>query len=164
LVTCYLGLGSNMGDRAAMIARAVRCLGSWGDIVVAARSPMYVTRPWGLCDQRDFVNAVVRVETDLTPQDLLARVKSIETSLGRRGGVRWGPRPIDVDILFYGDRIVTEENLTIPHPLVCTRAFVLAPLVDVAPDLVHPGTGLKICGYLETIVAAGETSWRSLVT
>jgi 2-amino-4-hydroxy-6-hydroxymethyldihydropteridine diphosphokinase len=162
VVRCYLGLGSNVDDRIGMIARAVACLSCPGDVVVRRLSSMYETRPWGEERQRDFVNAVVEIDTHLSPKDLLARVKCIERDLGRRPGARWGPRSIDIDILFYGTRLVAEHDLMIPHPYICERAFVLAPLVEIAPDLVHPATGRSVRGYLEDIEDSGEISWRNL--
>lgn len=162
LVRCYLGLGSNVRDRVGMIARAVACLGSQGDIVVRKVSGMYLTKPWGNERQDDFVNAVAEVSTHLEPRELLRRVKAIEGCLGRRVRCRWGPREIDIDILLYGDDIVEEDDLRIPHPHICERAFVLIPLLQIAPDLVHPGTGLRVRRYLEEIEACGQTRWQNL--
>ena len=162
MVSCYLGLGSNISDRVGMIARAVTCLGSQGDIVLRRVSHMYLTKPWGNIDQDDFVNAVAAIETHLEPSQLLAKVKTIEGELGRRPTPRWGPREIDIDILLYGDRIVREDGLTIPHPYICERTFVLVPLVEIAPGVVHPQTGLKLSSYLEDITRDGEVSCRNL--
>lgn len=162
MVRCYLGLGSNMCDRVGMIARAVTCLGSQGDIVVRRVSGMYLTKPWGYEDQDDFVNAVTRIDTHLGPRELLRKTRSIERMLGRSDGQRWGPRKIDIDILLYGDRILIEDDLRIPHPHICERGFVLAPLVEVDPDLVHPETGQRIAVYLEEIERSGEASWQNL--
>lgn len=162
MVSCYLGLGSNISDRVGMIARAVSCLGSQGDIVLRRVSRMYLTKPWGHVGQDDFVNAVAGIETHLEPHQLLEKVKAMERDLGRRPGERWGPREIDIDILLYGDRIVREEDLTIPHPHICERAFVLVPLVEIAPDAVHPRTGLRLSSYLEDITRDGEVSWQNL--
>ncbi|MFH1312853.1 MAG: 2-amino-4-hydroxy-6-hydroxymethyldihydropteridine diphosphokinase [Candidatus Eisenbacteria bacterium] len=164
MVQCYLGLGSNVSDRVGMITRAVACLGRGGDIVVRRLSGMYETRPWGNENQPDFVNAVAEVDTGLSPKELLTRVKGIERELGRRKGARWGPRRIDIDILLYGSEVVSEEDITIPHPHICERAFVLAPLAEIAPDLVHPLTGRCVKRYLEEIEESGETSWRNLDT
>ena len=164
MVQCYLGLGSNVGDRVGMITKAVACLDREGDIVVRRLSGMYETKPWGNEDQRDFVNAVAEVDTCLSPKELLARVKGIERELGREEGARWGPRRIDIDILLYGSEVVREEGLTIPHPNIRERAFVLAPLAEIAPDLVHPLTGRCVRGYLEEIEESGDISWRNLDT
>ncbi len=156
MVRCYLGLGSNIDDRVGMVARAFTCLGSQGDVVVGRRSSMYACHPWGYTDQEDFVNAVCEVDTHLEPGELLRRLKNLEKGLGRKPSFRWGPREIDLDILFYGDSIVKERLLKIPHPLICERMFVLAPLAEIAPGLVHPETGLKIQEHLERIESRGE--------
>lgn len=123
---------------------------------------MYLTRPWGYEDQPEFVNAVAQLDTHLSPQELLAKAKAIELSLGRRETFRWGPREIDIDILLYGDRVVRNDDLAIPHPLICKRAFVLAPLVDIAPDLIHPVTGLRMSDHLEEIRKREGCTWRNL--
>lgn len=156
MVRCYLGLGSNVDDRVGMLARALACLGSQGDVVVGKRSSMYASRPWGYEDQEDFVNAVCEVFTYLEPEELLESLKKLEEGLGRKPSFRWGPREIDLDILFYGDSVVAERLLNIPHPLICERMFVLTPLAEIAPDLVHPGTGLKIQEHLEEMESRGE--------
>ena len=156
MVRCYLGLGSNVADRVGMLARALACLGAQGDMVVGRRSSMYACGPWGFEDQEEFVNAVCEVDTHLSPGDLLARLKALEEGLGRKPSFRWGPREIDLDILFYGESVVAERFLTIPHPLICERMFVLAPLAEIAPDLVHPQTGLKIKQHLNEMESRGE--------
>jgi len=156
LVLCYLGLGSNVNDRPGMIARAAVCLASRGDIVIRKLSHLYLTRPWGETDQEDFVNAAMEVETHLSPAELLEAAKAVERGLGRRPGRRWGPREIDIDILFYGEEVVKRTDLTIPHPRMCERAFVLAPLAEIAPDLVHPETGVRMTAYLAEIEKGGD--------
>lgn len=169
MILCYLGLGSNVGDRAGMIARAVVCLVSGGAVVLRKMSGLYITEPWGRTDQPDFVNAAAEVETHLAAGDLLAEAKRIEGCLGRRGRARWGPREIDIDILFYGGQVVQEEGLVIPHPLVRERVFVLAPLAEIAPGLVDPETGLEVGAYLEEAYLrdsekGGKTRWTSPTT
>lgn len=159
MVLCYLGLGSNVGDRAGAIGRATACLAAGGDIVLRKVSGLYLTRPWGRTDQGDFVNAAAEVETHLSPGDLLAVAKRVERGLGRVEGTRWGPRGIDIDILLYGDQTVEEEDLVIPHLHLCERAFVLVPLLEIAPDLVHPRTGLRVECYLREIEKGGRRSW-----
>jgi 2-amino-4-hydroxy-6-hydroxymethyldihydropteridine diphosphokinase len=161
LVLCYLGLGSNVADRAGMIARAAACLVSRGDIVLRRLSSLYLTRPWGRPEQDDFLNAVAEVETHLAPRELLARAKGIEESLGRRPGPRWGPREIDIDILLYGNEVLKEDDLVIPHPYLCERAFVLVPLAEIAPDLVHPETGVKVSAFMDTVEKGGGSSWTN---
>jgi 2-amino-4-hydroxy-6-hydroxymethyldihydropteridine diphosphokinase len=161
LVLCYLGLGSNVGDRAGMIARATACLVAGGDIVLRRLSSLYFTKPWGNVEQAGFVNAAAEVETYLSARELLERAKGIEAGLGRRAGPRWGPREVDIDILLYGREVVEEDDLVIPHPYLCKRAFVLIPLAEIAPDLVHPGTGVKVSAYIETLEKGGGPSWTN---
>ncbi len=144
MVTCYLGFGSNVGDRIGMIMRSIVCLVSQGDVVLRRLSSFYLTEPWGYTDQPDFVNAVAQVETYLDPHDLLSRIKSIETSLGRKKTRRWGPRSIDIDILFYGNEIVESSDLTVPHPMIAERIFVLVPLLEIAPEIVHPASRMSL--------------------
>ena len=135
----YLGLGSNLGDRLAQLVAAVRALEAEG-VAPRRRSPLYESAPVGPADQPWYLNAVLEAETALGPLDLLAAVKRVEAAIGRRPGVRWGPRVVDVDVLLYGDRVVDECEpwLTIPHPELWKRRFVLAPLRDLRPDLRGP--------------------------
>ncbi len=138
----YLGLGSNVGDRRANLQAAVLDLRGH-DIAVLASSSVYETEPVGeVLDQRDFYNTCVRVETAHDPEALLDACKAVERALGRLpGGVRHGPRPIDVDLLLLGDLEYESERLRLPHREVGTRRFVLAPLLELDPDLVVPGAG-----------------------
>jgi len=138
----YLGLGSNLGDRIGNLEKAVEHLRRKVDIERA--SSVYETEPVGYEDQPLFLNAVVSAATELEPLELLRFAKQIETELGRKPGFRNAPRIIDIDILFYGDRIVQSRELVIPHPRVSERAFVLVPLAEVAPEYVHPTVGKKI--------------------
>ena len=143
-MTGYLGLGSNVGDRVANLRAAVDALGRHG-VTVTARSPVYETEPQGkVLDQPDFLNAAVRIETDLDPEELLDACKAVERELGRQlGGPRHGPRPIDVDLLLLGDLEYESERLRLPHRDVLVRRFVLQPLVDLDPELALPdGTRL----------------------
>lgn len=137
--TAYLGLGSNVGDPPANLARAIGLLGDQGLPVVAVSSG-YLTQPVGeILDQPDFLNAVVAVETDLAPEDLLDLVKSIEAEMGRATGLpRHSPRIIDIDLLMLGDTEFSSERLSLPHREVSTRRFVLVPLLEIAPDLTLP--------------------------
>jgi 2-amino-4-hydroxy-6-hydroxymethyldihydropteridine diphosphokinase len=132
----FLGLGSNVGDRRAHLSDAVRALPERG-VRVLASSSVYETEPVGLVlDQRDFYNACVRIETDLGPEELLDACKAVERSLGRAaGGVRHGPRVIDVDVLLLDSIEYSSERLTLPHPEIRSRRFVLVPLLEVDPDL-----------------------------
>ena len=142
MTRAYLGIGSNLGDRVANLQLAVDALASTSGIAVVAVSPVYETEPVGGPPQDDFLNAVVAVETDLGPRELLAVCAVIEQDAHRVRDVRWGPRTLDVDILLVEGVQVDEPDLQVPHPRMHDRAFVLAPLDDVAPDLVdRPSTG-----------------------
>jgi 2-amino-4-hydroxy-6-hydroxymethyldihydropteridine diphosphokinase len=134
----YIGIGSNLGDKLANCRRALEAIGSDPRNRLVQRSPLYRTEPVGKRDQDWFINGVAAVETSMTPGDLLAFLLSVEDRMGRVRKEKWGPRIIDLDILFYGDRVLDEENLRIPHPRLQERRFVLVPLNDIAPDLVHP--------------------------
>lgn len=129
-----IGLGSNMGDKAANIARAVALLTEPGDIRLVAASRLYRTAPWGVEDQDWFVNAAIAVATDLPPHALLARCLGVEEAMKRIRHERWGPRIIDVDVLAYRACVIETPDLTLPHPRIAERAFVLVPLADIAPD------------------------------
>ena len=135
-VTAYIGLGSNIGDREQNVLRAVELLR--GPVRVIAVSSRYCTEPIGPADQEDFINAVVQVETERSALDLLSLCRSIEDRMGRQRTVRWGPRTIDLDILLYGDAMLDHPDLTIPHPRMAERKFVLVPLTEIAPHAVHP--------------------------
>ena len=138
----YLGLGSNVGDRLANLRAAVGALPARG-VRVTRASSLYETAPQGeVLDQPDFLNACVRIETELEPEGLLDACKAVERELGRRaGGVRHGPRPIDVDVLLLGDTTHRSARLSLPHEQVTSRRFVLVPLLELAPDLAVPGAG-----------------------
>jgi 2-amino-4-hydroxy-6-hydroxymethyldihydropteridine diphosphokinase len=138
----HLGLGSNVGDRRANLQAAAEALWNHG-VAVLASSSVYETEPVGeVLDQPDFLNACLRVETELDPEALLDACKATERALGRAaGGVRHGPRPIDVDVLLLGDCRHASERLTLPHPEVSSRRFVLVPLLELTPSLVVPGHG-----------------------
>jgi 2-amino-4-hydroxy-6-hydroxymethyldihydropteridine diphosphokinase len=140
-----LALGGNVGDARATIARAVAMLGERGDIRLTARSSDYRTPPWGVIEQPPFVNAVIAVDTTLSPQDLLTRAHDVERAFGRDRGreQRWGPRPIDIDILAYDDITLDTPDLTLPHPRLFERAFVLVPLAEIVPDRTIRGTRVR---------------------
>ena len=140
--TVYLALGSNLGDRADNLRRALQALS--GRLTLDAVSPCYETEPAYVLDQPRFYNLACRAQTTLAPLDLLHYLKGQETALGREPGLRFGPRVIDLDILFYGDLVFDSPELTLPHPRLHERAFVLVPLADLAPDFVHPALGLTI--------------------
>lgn len=133
----YLGLGSNIGDRAENIISALSILQSSGDIIIERISSFYETSPIGP-SQRDFYNIAVKAHTKLLPADLLYFLKNIESVLGRKKGKRWGSRIIDIDILFYGNSIINEKHLQIPHKEIQNRLFVLVPLKEIAKNFIHP--------------------------
>jgi 2-amino-4-hydroxy-6-hydroxymethyldihydropteridine diphosphokinase len=139
-VRAYLALGSNLGDRIAHLQRAVDALASAASVVVEAVSRVYETAPVGGPPQDAYLNAVVAVDTDLEPEPLLALAHDLERDAARERGERWGPRTLDVDILLYENVHLESAALTIPHPRMWERGFVLAPLRDVAPDLVDAET------------------------
>lgn len=138
----YLSLGSNLGDRKANLEKAIQLLGE--RLHVEQISSLYDTEPMGYAEQPRFLNAVCRAQTDIGPLQLLSLIKGIEVALGRVPSFSNAPRPIDVDILFYGDLVMETPELTIPHPRIEERAFVLIPLLEIAPDLVHPVSGESI--------------------
>lgn len=136
-IDIYLGLGSNMGDRKAHIRSAQGLINKLiGKIV--RKSHLYETQPWGKTDQDPFINQVIMVNTALDPRGLLDTIAKIERELGRERREKWGPRTIDIDVLFYGRRVVRDKGLEIPHPELHKRAFVLVPLLEIAPEYVHP--------------------------
>jgi 2-amino-4-hydroxy-6-hydroxymethyldihydropteridine diphosphokinase len=145
----YLAAGTNLGDRLANLKAAEAALPP--HVKVLQVSPIYQTPPWGYTDQPDFLNLVFKAETSLSPQELLKFLKMLETELGRKPGIRFGPRLIDLDILFYDDLVLDVEGLSIPHPRLVERAFVLVPLVAIAPELVHPILGLRMDQLLQGV-------------
>lgn len=149
-----LGLGGNVGDVAATITSALDRLGDAG-IHIVARSSLYRTAPWGKTDQPAFVNACARVKTTLSPRTLLERILAIELALGRQRGERWGPRRIDIDMLDYDGLALDEPGLTLPHPHLVERAFVLVPLAEIAPDRIVAGRPVR--EWAAAIDASGVT-------
>lgn len=143
-VTAYVGLGSNLGDRRAALDGALALLAPRRVSRVAE------TAPWGLPDQPPFLNAVAELETELPPRALLDRLMDVEQRFGRRRDVRWGPRTLDLDLLLYGDRRVSEEGLDVPHPRLAERRFVLESLAELCPDREVPGLGRTVRQLLET--------------
>jgi len=148
-----VALGSNLGDKVANIDRAIALMTESGEVRLAARSGNYATPPWGKTDQDWFVNAAMSVNTELSPHALLARCKDIEVEMGRVVIERWGPRVIDLDVLVYRDTILNDPDLVLPHPHIGARAFVLAPLMDIAPDLVIGGRSVR--AMFETVDRTG---------
>lgn len=149
----YLALGTNLGDRPHSLIEALHHLQA--SVKLTQISFCYDTAPWGITDQPRFLNLACGGETTLASQELLTFTKGIEASMGRRDGIRYGPRVIDIDILFYDDLVLHEETLTIPHPRLHERAFVLGPLADIAPDIVHPVTQKTVAEMLKTVDRQG---------
>ena len=149
----YLSLGSNLGDREANLEAVFRELPP--QITVMASSSIYQTEPWGFQDQPDFFNQVIQTETVLSPRELLSYLKKIEKKIGRKPSFLYGPRLMDIDILLYGDQVVHEEELIIPHEKMFERAFVLVPLAEIAPELMHPECDMTISDLLNTIDTSG---------
>lgn len=152
-VRAYLGLGSNLGDRAAYLRQAVDALRRLPGSRLLRLSSLYETRPWGVTGQPDYYNLVAELDTSLGAHELLHRALAIEAALGRVRTVRYGPRTVDIDLLLYGDRAIDDPDLTVPHPRMLQRAFVLVPLAELAPDLVVGGRTVR-----EHLAALGDTS------
>lgn len=153
MTNLYLSLGSNVGDRKKFLDSAVEKLhGKISDIIA---SSMYETEPWGNLNQPQFLNMCLGGQTDLKPGELLEFIKSIESSLGRKHTEKWGPREIDIDILFYGDGVIDTSGIEIPHPFVAERAFVLIPLAEIAPDFKHPVLKKTVKELAESIDGSG---------
>ncbi|VED33485.1 2-amino-4-hydroxy-6-hydroxymethyldihydropteridinepyrophosphokinase [Staphylococcus warneri] len=156
MVKAYLGLGSNIGDRAHQLQQAIRIIDQYQYIDVTSISPIYETEPVGYTDQPQFLNLCIEIETTLNPQELLKRCLETEEALHRVRKIRWGPRTLDVDILLYGNEIIEEDNLIIPHPRMTERAFVLIPLNDIASKHIEPRSQKLI----ENLVIADSTVKR----
>jgi 2-amino-4-hydroxy-6-hydroxymethyldihydropteridine diphosphokinase len=148
----HIGIGSNLGDRRAHCLEAVKLLGE-NHIAVMSQSSLHETEPWGRKDQPHFINMAVEAETSLSPQGLLQVLRSIEKAMGRRDSGKWGPRIIDLDILFYDDVTLNSDDLKIPHPHLHERVFVLKPLAEIAPGKVHPALGKTVLELLSSISA-----------
>ena len=150
-----IAIGSNMGDRENYIEEAIRRIGARAG-KVTARSRIMETKAYGVTDQADFLNMAIALETELKPRELLRVLNSIEAELDRVRTIRWGPRTIDLDIIFYGGRIIDEEDLHIPHIDFANRDFVLSPVCEIAPDLVDPRSGKTIRQIREELMQKQE--------
>ena len=160
-ITVYLGLGSNVGDRPANLVRALEGLNASGDLEILDCSAVYETEPWRLTDQPKFLNSAVKARTTLPPEQLLGLAKTIEQAMGRTDGVRYGPRPIDIDILLYGDHVIDLEvpDLQVPHPRMAERAFVLIPLAEIAGWVSHPTEKALIADMASNVEGSKDVSY-----
>lgn len=155
MTRAHVALGANLGDPQAQVRAAMEALDALPRTRVVARSSLYLTPPWGVTEQPDFVNAVVALETALVPRALLAALQRLEAQAGReRGGTRNGPRPLDLDLLLHGEVRLADADLQVPHPRMAERAFVLLPLADIAADLEVPGLG-RVDDLLENVDRSG---------
>ncbi len=153
VVLIYLSLGSNLGDRRSNLTAVHSALPP--DVVIRESSSIYETEPWGYLNQPDYLNQIILAETQLSARALLAYVKGLEDMIGREPSFRYGPRLVDIDIIFYGDQIIRETDLEIPHPRYKERAFVLVPLAEISPGLIAPGTDQTISDMLEGLDVSG---------
>ncbi|MBI4535924.1 MAG: 2-amino-4-hydroxy-6-hydroxymethyldihydropteridine diphosphokinase [Ignavibacteriae bacterium] len=166
MYSVFLGLGSNLGERQKYLNSAARELQKLPNTSVVWTSSIYETDPYGKPDQPKFLNAAVELETSLMPGELYEEVKAIENRLGRSSTERWGPREIDIDILVYDGLVHKDERVTVPHPELEKRKFVLLPMSEIAPDLVHPTSGLTISELLAACHDNGravKSSYRILL-
>lgn len=154
----YIALGSNLENRAANLRLAIKLMSP--DVIPLVCSPVYQTSPWGFIDQPAFLNQVIKAKTDLAPEDLLQYLKTIEKEVGRIPTFRYGPRKIDLDIIFYNDIVYDSPSLTIPHARIAERAFVLVPLSDIAPEYTHPTLSVTVNEMLADLDVEG-IEWYS---
>jgi len=150
MAVVYIGIGSNLGNREKNCLRAIELLEKRG-IPVKKKSSTYETEPWGIKDQPRFINMVIEVETFFEPEELLRILEEVEREVGRGVAFKWGPRIIDLDILLFDNIFLKEDNLEIPHPLMDKRDFVLKPLCEIAPDIIHPLLKVRICDLLKEL-------------
>ncbi len=156
----YLSLGTNIGDRRKYLRQAIESLHKVGRVEVC--SSVYETEPWGYLDQDKFLNMVTRLRTELDPLPLLKALKALERQIGREPGVRYGPRVIDMDILCFDDILLNSPDLTIPHPQMAGRAFVLVPLAELDEGLIIPGLNVTVSRLMQVIGSAGITKEGAL--
>ncbi|KLD63617.1 2-amino-4-hydroxy-6-hydroxymethyldihydropteridine diphosphokinase [Dyella japonica] len=155
MTLAYIALGSNLGDAQAQVLGAFAALDALPQTRLLARSPLYLTPPWGVLEQPPFINAVAQIDTALTPHELLDALLKVERAAGRvRDGERWGPRTLDLDVLHMDGVALSDDRLTLPHPRMAERAFVLLPLNDLAPALALPGQG-KVADLLAAMDTTG---------
>jgi 2-amino-4-hydroxy-6-hydroxymethyldihydropteridine diphosphokinase len=155
--TAYIGLGSNVGERLSNCRQAIRLMGQMPQCSITNVSSFYRTEPQGLRDQEWFINAVCSVDVSCYPRELLSRLLAIEQDMGRVRMERWGPRLIDLDILLFGDLVMEEDGLVIPHPLMHLRRFVMVPLAEIASDLLHPSLKKGMAELRDLLSEQGQT-------
>jgi 2-amino-4-hydroxy-6-hydroxymethyldihydropteridine diphosphokinase len=155
-IIAYIGIGSNLAEPLDQCRISVHIMGSMPEINLLCVSSFYRTEPLGVKDQCEFVNAVCEVRTSLKPRPLLTLLKSIESRMGRKDGQRWGPRIIDLDLLLYGQAVINEKELVIPHPECHKRRFVLVPLCEIASHAIHPAFGISAKGLLDRLEDASS--------
>ena len=156
MTTAYIGIGSNLGDKLNNCRKSIEMTGRIPDTSVTAQSVFYRTEPVGVEGQDWYVNCVISLSTGLPAQELLKNLLDIEQIMGRERKKKWDSRTIDLDILLYGQEVIEEEDLTVPHPLMHLRRFVLEPMVQLAPDLIHPVLGKSMAGLLEDFREQGQ--------
>ena len=147
----FVGVGSNLGDRESAIEQAIQSIAALPETELICCASLFESTPMGVKDQPDFLNSVIEIVTSLDPKRLLICLKQIEQALGRKERERWGPREIDLDILVFGDRIIDEVDLQIPHPQIARRLFVLRPLAELAPEMNMPGYSSSIQDLLDRL-------------
>jgi 2-amino-4-hydroxy-6-hydroxymethyldihydropteridine diphosphokinase len=150
-IICYIGIGSNLGDSLRNCKHAVENLSEAESIKLIRASSFYRTEPVGMEDQNYFVNAVVEIETDISARNLLQLMQNIENEMGRKRKAKGGPRVIDLDLLFYGQNVIKEQDLTVPHPEIHKRRFVLEPFYEIASYFIHPSFGVSIRGLKDRL-------------
>lgn len=150
-IITFLGVGSNLGNKQLNIKNAIAHIKKTTQITVIKTAPFYESQPVGYTNQPYFINTVIQCETELTPETLLNKLKLIEKIIGRKKAPRYGPRIIDIDILFYDNKIINKEILIIPHPEIQNRTFVLYPMNDIAPNFTHPVLNKKISELKEAV-------------
>jgi 2-amino-4-hydroxy-6-hydroxymethyldihydropteridine diphosphokinase len=150
-IICYIGIGSNLGNSLKNCRQAIEIISRIKGIELQTVSSFYKTEPVGIEDQSYFINAVAEIKTDLSPQNILHALQNIENDMGRERGVKGGPRIIDLDLLFYGQNVISGQNLIIPHPEIHKRRFVLEPLCEIASYFIHPSFGVSIRGLKDRL-------------